>query len=66
MVTVKEIEEAVKRLPPEQYNAFRRWFDEYEARQWDAQIERDVKAGKLDELAEKAIRDYQSGNTTEL
>ena len=66
MVTIKEIEEAVKSLPPEQYKAFRRWFDEYEARQWDAQIERDVNAGKLDELAQKAIQDYESGDTTEL
>ena len=34
--------------------------------QWDAQIERDIKAGRLDELADRALQDYADGKTTPL
>jgi hypothetical protein len=33
---------------------------------WDAQLERDSAAGKLDFLAEEALRDAESGNTRPL
>lgn len=34
--------------------------------EWDKQIERDVKAGKLDKLAQEAKREYEAGETTPL
>jgi hypothetical protein len=46
------------RLSPEELRAFRRWFAEYDAQQWDAEFEKDVAEGRLDALAEEAIRDY--------
>ena len=33
---------------------------------WDRQLEEDVKAGKLDQLAEEALEDLRSGRCTEL
>lgn len=54
MNNLEEIERAVERLPPEELSKFREWFEELQARLWDAQIERDATAGKLDWLVEEA------------
>ncbi len=54
MSTVVEIEEAIKRLREPQLGELRQWFDEYVADLWDAQIEADAKAGKLDFLLTEA------------
>ena len=43
---------------------FRRWYAAFDAETWDRQFEADVKAGKLDALADKALRDHNSGQTT--
>jgi hypothetical protein len=45
---------------------FRKWFAEYDAAVWDAELERDVAAGRLDRLTREALRDFQAGRTTEL
>jgi hypothetical protein len=65
-VSVQEIEQAVSRLPAKDLALFRRWFQEFDAQLWDEQIEQDVKAGKLDKLAERAVTDYQAGKYKEL
>ena len=44
---------------------FRRWFIEFDAAAWDRQIERHAKAGKLDALADEALRDHAAGKSTE-
>lgn len=46
--------------------AFRQWFAEFDAAAWDCQFETDVKAGKLDALAERALRDQSAGNSKKL
>jgi len=33
---------------------------------WDAQIEADIQAGKLDALADKILADFEAGNCTPL
>ena len=55
MTILREIEIAVQKLPREKLAQFRRWFEEFDAQQWDAQLEKDVEAGKLDALANDAI-----------
>jgi hypothetical protein len=65
-MSVKELELAVRQLPAEDFAAFAQWFEEYAAAQWDAQIERDARAGKLDALAAKAKSEFESGKCTEL
>lgn len=61
MSTVEEIETAVSELSPEEQVRFRRWFFEFDAQQWDEQIKRDVHAGRLDRLAEQALKHLQEG-----
>ncbi len=66
MSTIDEIEGAVKRLSPEELAEFRAWFAEFDAQLWDRQIEKDVAAGKLNALADEALRDFSDGRCTDL
>jgi hypothetical protein len=66
MSTVNEIEDAIRRLPDEDLVALRAWFAEFDAAAWDRQFERDVAEGRLDALAEEALRDSREGRCTEL
>ena len=54
METLREIQEAVKLLTEHDLAQFREWFGEFEAALWDVQIETDLRAGRLDRLAEEA------------
>jgi hypothetical protein len=54
-ITAEDIEKAVEQLPPPELARFRAWFEAFDADQFDAAIERDAQAGKLDGLAEKAL-----------
>ena len=53
-------------LSPEELAQFRAWFLEYDWAAWDRQIERDSQAGRLDDLAVKALRDHAARKTTPL
>ena len=66
MGKVEKIEQEVQSLSPGELAQFRAWFLEYDWAAWDLQIERDVQAGRLDDLAEKALRDHAAGKTTPL
>lgn len=66
MSTVTEIEAAISKLSRKDLVAFRDWFKEFDAEAWDRQFEEDVKAGKLDALAEEALRDLREGRCTDL
>ena len=64
--TVQELQAAVSQLSAQELARFREWFEEFEAKMWDEQFEKDVKSGKLDHLAERAIADLRAGNCREL
>lgn len=66
MSTVEAIENAIQKLPPADLVEFRRWFAEFDAAAWDAQVECDAAAGKLDRLAEEALAEYHDGKSSEL
>ena len=66
MHNAKAIEKAVKELPSEELAKFRRWFAQFDAAAWDAQIESDAAAGKLDALAAEARAEYDNGKAREL
>jgi hypothetical protein len=66
MRTIQEITEAVGRLSPEDWVAFRAWFVEFDAGVWDRQFVEDVAAGRLDQLADDALQDLRNGRCTEL
>ena len=63
---VDAIERAVKELSHEELSTFREWFLEYDAQLWDQQLERDVAQGRLDSLADEALRDFHEGRTRPL
>ena len=66
MSKVESIEQQIKALSAEEIAQLRAWFLEFDWAHWDQQLERDVAAGKLDVLAEKALRDHVAGKTTPL
>jgi hypothetical protein len=66
MSTIKEIERAIKSLPREDLAALRKWFQDFDAKQWDRQFEEDVAAGRLDRLAKKALKVFEEGRCTDL
>ena len=61
MTKLEEIESAITRLPADELAKLRDWFEQFASKQWDAQIEHDAKAGKLDRMAEKARQDHKAG-----
>ncbi len=65
-MTLNELENAVTSLSPEDLARFRAWFAEYDGAGWDRQLEQDVADGKLDALADQAIREHQAGKTSPL
>ena len=66
MTTVKEIEEAVANLAKPELDKFRLWFEKFDAEVWDKQFEDDVRSGKLDQLADQALKDFEEGRCTKL
>ena len=66
MSKVEAIEQQIEKLSPEELAAFRSWYAAFDAEAWDRQFEADVKAGKLDALADKALRAHASGQSTKL
>lgn len=66
MGKVESIEEQIKGLSTEELTRFRAWFLEFDWALWDEQLGRDVASGKLEALAEKALRDHAAGKSTPL
>ena len=58
---VKEIESAIAQLPPSELAELAKWFEEFQARAWDEQLEQDVRGGRLDALIRQAEQDYEQG-----
>jgi uncharacterized protein YfaT (DUF1175 family) len=65
MTSVQAIEAAVEQLAPEQRAEFRAWFEAFDAREWDLQLEQDLQAGHLDWLANEALDDLTAGRCTD-
>jgi hypothetical protein len=65
-MTVDDLEKAVAQLSPADLAAFRDWFARFDAARWDEQFANDVASGKLDAIADEAIKQHQSGQSSEL
>ncbi len=65
MMTITDLENAVRQLSPTDLVAFRAWFAEFDAQAWDEQFVRDVEAGRLDALAAEALADLRDGRCTD-
>jgi len=57
MGKIERIEQDVQALAPGELAAFRKWFGEFDAAAWDRQIEDDVRTGKLNALADAALKE---------
>ena len=66
MSKVESIEHLIQELSAEELARLREWFTQYDAEVWDRQMEADAKAGKLDALAERALRDHLAGRSRPL
>ena len=65
MSSIQEIEHAIRELSPEELAAFRAWFAEFDAGVWDRELAEYVAAGRLDALADEALRDLSEGRCTQ-
>lgn len=66
MPTLNDIETAVSKLARHDLARFRDWFVRFDAEAWDRQFAEDVEAGRLDALAEEALRDLREGRCRDL
>ena len=66
MTKLEALEREVEKLNQDELAAFRDWFVEYDWQVWDRQLERDVAAGKLDQLAAEALAEFERGETREI
>ncbi len=66
MPRLEKIERDIEALAPDELAHFRRWFAEYDAAKWDAQIEADAHSGRLDALGERALAAHRAGRTRPL
>ena len=66
MSKIERIERDVQGLAPDELAAFRKWFREFDAAAWDRQIEDDVRTGKLDALADTALKASAAGKCSDL
>lgn len=65
-MTVEELAKAVTELRSDELAKFRAWFETFDAAGFDQKIEREARAGKLDQLAEKAVTDLKRGRARKL
>ncbi|MGO8763643.1 MAG: hypothetical protein ACLQSR_00735 [Limisphaerales bacterium] len=61
MNTVEEIERAVERLTPSDFDRLAAWVSARRHELWKRQMERDAEAGKLDFLFNEAATERQAG-----
>ncbi len=65
-MNVQDIEKEIQRLLPEQVQELAAWFDEYRSTLWDEKIERDLNAGRLDSMIQKAQNAYSNRQCREI
>ncbi len=61
MTKVKDIESAIEKLSKDDLLEFRAWFEEFDAKVWDIQFDKDASSGRLDRVSEQALSDYKDG-----
>lgn len=66
MSTVSEIQDAIAKLSPAEQRELSEWLAEKQEEAWDAQIEDDIKAGRLDHLIAQAEADIAAGKVKPL
>ncbi|HEY2069642.1 MAG TPA: hypothetical protein VGG48_08835 [Rhizomicrobium sp.] len=62
-MSVDDIEKAIPKLSPAERARLLKMLAEMDAAEWDRQIEEDIKSGKFDELADRALAEHAAGKT---
>ncbi|TWU19112.1 hypothetical protein [Allorhodopirellula heiligendammensis] len=65
-MSLQELENSIAKLAPSELAKFREWFLDFDAAQFDKRIETDANDGRLDSLADAAIREHSAGKSTSL
>jgi len=63
---VEELEVRIKALSPHEFQELRAWLAEFDAEVWDRQFRADAVAGRLDAIADQALKDFSEGRSTDL
>jgi hypothetical protein len=66
MTRIEALEREVQQLSAAELASFRSWFTAFDAAIWDQQVQDDVEAGKLDDLADTALADHRVGRSRTL
>ena len=66
MRKVEHIEQQIRELSSAEFAELRDWLLERDWAAWDAQIEADLAAGKLDKLVSQAKADFDRGKARKL
>jgi len=66
MGKLEQIEDAIKALSATELQKLRAWFADFDAVNWDRQLEQDVADGRLEALARRALAEHAAGKTTPL
>lgn len=66
MTRLEKLEREIAALSADGRAQFREWYEQYDAAEWDRQLEADVAAGKLDRHAESALADHRTGRSRAL
>ena len=66
MSRVEELECRIKALSSNEFQELRAWLAEYDAGVWDRQFHADATSGRLDAIADQAMKDFAEGRSTEL
>ena len=61
MLRIEEIKSIIEKLPKNEFLELKNWNLEKDWQQWDEEIEKDSKKGKLDFLIEEALKEKQQG-----
>lgn len=63
MRKVEHIERQIRKLSASEFSELRDWVLQQDWAAWDAKIESDVRAGKLEKLIAEAKSDYAAGGS---
>lgn len=60
-MSVQEIEHAIVQLPKQELHQLLAWLEQHHQELWDAQIENDLEAGRLDGVLAEVEGEYEAG-----
>ncbi len=66
MGSIDKIKSAITHLPEKEFHSFVDWFQKFEEERWDEELEKDIAQGKLDSLADEALKEFDAGKCSEL